>query len=330
MKYPIVIKQSPLVLIRRIIEIEVLVGVFLLAFSIFANYEALYRQTIGAFFTRYDIFLVVAVSIFQFIVTIAVFFRWHAEEYRIKEREIIHRKGIFFNKENSVLLQNVSSVEYKRSPLEFFLSYGTIVLHMGATEKPLKIRSIENAEIYSNIIKDTIDMAIHRNRDVEKKFPILDLLLEGESRRLEFKQTLRWDIKQKVINKELERAVMKTVGAFLNSDGGHLIIGVADNGKVHGIEDDVKTLVKKDRDGFENHFNQVFKATIGAEFREFVDVSFEKIEERDVCIVEVRPGGKPAFVQTNGHEEFFIRTGNSTTPLKVSEVNSYVDSHWGK
>ncbi|TAL49471.1 hypothetical protein EPN83_00390 [Patescibacteria group bacterium] len=330
MRYPVVIRQSPLVLIRRIIGVEVGISIVLFAISFIANYEQLYRQTFIGRLIRYDIFLVIAASILQLLVTLGVFLRWHSEEYRIKEKEIVHRWGMMFNRENSIMLKNVSSVEYKRSPLEFFLNYGTIVVHTLVSERPLCIRSVENAEIYANIVKDTVDLAIRRKPPESKKFSILDLILEGENRRLEFKQTFRWDTKRKAVNKDLERSVMKTIAAFLNSDGGNLIVGVSDNGGIAGLEDDIKTLIRKDKDGFENHFNQAFKTTIGAEFRQYVDLSFERIEEKNICLIEVVPSPKPAYVRANGEEEFYIRTGNTTTPLKVSEVNSYIESHWQK
>ena len=43
--------------------------------------------------------------------------------------------------------------------------------------------------------------------------------------------------------KVLEGAVLKTVAAFLNSyDGGTLLIGVADDGTVHGLDADYASL----------------------------------------------------------------------------------------
>jgi membrane protein YdbS with pleckstrin-like domain len=330
MKFPIIIKQSPLVLVRRIVEVELIISIFLFSVSFLANYQQLYLQTFVSSIFRYDIFLFMLASILQLFITIGVFFVWHSEEYRIKEKEIIHRHGIFFTKEQSILLKNVLSVEYKRSPLEFLLSYGTVVVHSNGNGKPFFIRSVESAEIYSNIIKDAVDGALSRPSDSAKKLSILDSILEGEHSRLEFKQTFRFDIKQKDVNKMLEKAVMKTIAAFLNSDGGHLIVGVADNGKIYGLEDDYHTLIRKDRDGFENHFNQILKLMMGAEFRQYIKMSFETIEEKDVCVIEVMPSPKPVYLKSNGDEEFFIRTGNSTSPLKVSEVNSYIGSHWEK
>ena len=129
----------------------------------------------------------------------------------------------------------------------------------------------------------------------------------------------------------LEKAVMKTIAAFLNSDGGTLLIGVTDGGKIYGLDEDYNSLNRKDRDGFENHLNQILKNMIGAEFRQYVAVVFEAIEGKDVCVVEVQGSPKPVYVKANGDgEEFFIRTGNTTSALSLSETHSYIDSHWEK
>lgn len=330
MKLPVVIKQSPLVLILRIIQVDILSALVLFALSFLANYEELYRDTPVNDFIRYDIFLVLGASIGQLFITIIVFFWWHGEEYRVKDKEIIYRSGIFFDKQYAVLHKKVSSVELKRNFLELILGYGTVIINLSPGEKPIVLKSIENAEIYANIIKEAIDHSLSRTANSLPSTPVQDLIIEGEHSRLELKQTFRWDTKNGVTRKDLEKAVMKTVAAFLNSDGGHLIIGVTDGGKIFGLEGDFKSLPRKNRDGFENHFNQTLKTMIGAEFRQYISVHFQEIEGKDVCLIEVQPSPKPVYLrQNNGEEEFFIRTGNSTSPLKISEVNSYIESHWG-
>ncbi len=330
MKFPIVIKQSPLLLVRRIVEVEIFISIILFVASFLTNYEELYRNLTFGRIIRYDIILFIVASIIQLIVTVIVFFIWHSEEYRIREKEILHRKGFLGSREQSVLLKHITSVEYKRSALEFLLGYGTIVLWRNGGEKPFYIRSIDQAEVYTTLIKDAIDLALGRPRDASRKTPVLDLILEGEHATLEFKQTLRWDAKNGVSSKDLEKAVIKTIAAFLNSVGGTLLIGVTDNGTIHGIEEDLNSLVRKDRDGFENHINQLLKHAIGAEFRQYITVSFVAFDSKEVAVIEVDPSPKPVYVKLNGSEEFFIRTGNTTSPLKLSEVGSYIESHWNK
>ncbi len=61
------------------------------------------------------------------------------------------------------------------------------------------------------------------------------LVAAGESPRLEFKSTARWDVKQGTPSKVMEKVIVKTVAAFLNSaEGGTLLIGVADDGTALG------------------------------------------------------------------------------------------------
>ena len=74
---------------------------------------------------------------------------------------------------------------------------------------------------------------------------VIQLLRTGESETLEFKSSLRWDAKRSQLNKKLEEVVLKTIGAFNNSRGGILVIGVDDGGNILGLENDYSTLKKK-------------------------------------------------------------------------------------
>ena len=71
-----------------------------------------------------------------------------------------------------------------------------------------------------------------------------------ESNVVEFKSSLRWDVRQNCVNKDLEKVIVKTVAGFLNAHGGTPLIGVDDHGVPVGLVPDFKTLRKKDRDGF--------------------------------------------------------------------------------
>ncbi len=63
-----------------------------------------------------------------------------------------------------------------------------------------------------------------------------DLVRQQESKTLEFKSSLRWDLKNdQKDDKHITHASLKTIAAFLNTDGGDLLIGVADDGTVLGI-----------------------------------------------------------------------------------------------
>jgi hypothetical protein len=167
-------------------------------------------------------------------------------------------------------------------------------------------------------------------RSLGRENDIKELINSGEHERLEFKTSLRWDAKRNQVNKELEKTIMKTVAAFLNSEGGCLLIGINDSGEPIGLENDFITLAKPNTDGFENHFNNLFNSMIGAEFRRFVKLTFNNINGKVVCLANVQSSHKPAYLKTENGENFYIRTGNVTTPLKMSEVTAYVSSWWSK
>jgi len=163
-------------------------------------------------------------------------------------------------------------------------------------------------------------------KSLAEKGDINELLKQGEHEKMEFKASLRWDVKRGQVNKELEKAVMKTVSAFLNSGGGCLLIGINDKNSPLGLEEDFASLSKPDADGFENHFNNIFNSMLGPEFRRLVKLDFENIDGKLVCLVSVRPSQKPAYLKTENGENFYIRTGNVTTSLKMSETATYISS----
>ena len=151
-----------------------------------------------------------------------------------------------------------------------------------------------------------------------------ELLKKDEHNNLEFKSSFRWDYKENKVNKVIEKSVMKTVAAFLNSDGGHLVIGVDDKKKVVGLAKDIATLKKQDIDGFENHFNNIFHSMIGADLRQYISLTYSREGDSHCCVVRVEPSSNPAYLKSEDNEEFYIRTGNGTTSLKLSEANRYI------
>lgn len=50
--------------------------------------------------------------------------------------------------------------------------------------------------------------------------------------------------------------------------------------------------------------------------------------EGEVCLVQIRPSPKPRFVTESGKEAFYIRTGNATNALTLSEYTAYLQTHW--
>lgn len=119
-------------------------------------------------------------------------------------------------------------------------------------------------------------------------------------------------------------SVLKTIAAFLNSDGGTLIIGVEDNGNIFGLEKDLSLLSKRNIDQFEQTIVNLICDRIGASFTQLVKIRFENIESKDVCAVDVRKSAKRAFMKGKEKLEFYIRAGNTSKSLEVPEIYDYM------
>jgi hypothetical protein len=167
----------------------------------------------------------------------------------------------------------------------------------------------------------------HLKSELGKDLP--SIIRQGEGPYLEFKSTFRWDLAESRINRSLETVVLKTLTGFLNSHvGGTLLIGVADNGEILGLEKDYQTLKRPDRDGFEQAVMTSISANLGADLCSFVHVLFHVIDNKDVCRLIVSPSRRPVFLDQGNNPKFYVRTGGATRDLNVQEALEYVPGRW--
>lgn len=160
---------------------------------------------------------------------------------------------------------------------------------------------------------------------------VRSLMSRGESEKVEFKSSLRWDLREGRVNKDLEGVVVKTLAGFLNAHGGILLIGVDDSGAPVGIEADYATLKKPDRDSFENHLQNLVTRDLGeAVAASFLTIIFHEIDGHDICQVTVDPSNYPIYVHHRkaNVDVFYVRTGNATRELPVNEAVKYVQNRW--
>ena len=152
----------------------------------------------------------------------------------------------------------------------------------------------------------------------------------AESQTLEFKSSMRYDTEQGGANKALEQVIVKAVAGLMNARGGILLIGVADNGLVVGVEQDLKVLPhRQDVDGYANHLTTLLDAGIGAAAAANVDIAFLDIEGKTVCRIMVTPSSRPVWATVKGQGEvFYLRLNNSTRTLGAREAHEYIDQHF--
>ena len=169
------------------------------------------------------------------------------------------------------------------------------------------------------------DDYIRRHRRAE------ELLKLQESKTLEFKSSLRWNLKEdRKDDRHVTHAALKTIAAFLNTEGGDLLIGADDDRKVLGIEHD---RLETD-DKFMLHLAQAVRNGLGDPAGTCIDPKTQIVEGKTVCLVSCQRSPGPVYLRWKGMEksadgDFYVRTGPGTVRLGDEDAVKYVASRFG-
>lgn len=182
--------------------------------------------------------------------------------------------------------------------------------------------------IYSFLHKRLMRIELLR-MELDKDMP--SIIQKGEGPFLEFKSTFRWDMEQSRTNRLLEGVVLKSLAGFLNSkDGGTLLIGVSDDGKIIGLENDYQTLKKQNQDGFEQAIMTAIAANLGADLCSLVSILFHAIDNKTICRLIVTPSARPVFLNQGNNPKLYVRTGGATRDLNIQEALEFASIRWNR
>lgn len=148
------------------------------------------------------------------------------------------------------------------------------------------------------------------------------LINEGESKTVEFKETFSLDIKDRTKQPRLIESSIKTIAAFLNSDGGNLLIGVTDDGEIKGIDEEIE-LFDKSIDKFLLRFKSNLKKRIGESIYPLINQRLVKVEDKFVFQISCQPTFESIFTEDN---IFYIRTNPATDKLDGKKMLEYIEN----
>lgn len=321
----LVVKKSPIVIVKTFLFLEALAVTFYFVSGLLIYYARIYRGLPIADTISFQLAQAILIFGVESVLLLYSFFSWLIERYEFTKDQCVHTSGIIHRRVSATSLQDFSQVTWRQSLIGRLARYGSVELTNNEGNKKLTLNNVHLPERSVQEIT-TLKNGHSESHAVDQSQTIQSLLQHEEHEQLEFKTTFRWDMKGNKVNKLLEKASMKTVAAFLNSSGGHLVLGVNDAKEVVGLEYDYASLGKQNSDGFENHFSHIFQTALGAEFRRYVHLSHTTLDDKRCCLVRVEPSPVPVYLKSDGTEEFYIRTGNATTSLKFSEATNYIRS----
>lgn len=314
------VKRHPVVLVRNFLALQFATGGLYLGAGSVAHFARIWRglPLVGYYFP-FSIAQVAFVFAVEVALVMYIFMTWYRTNIHVYSNYIAVTGGVFKRFERQYPVSSSSDIRLKQNPIGRLTKYGSVLGTDGADSwrinhvpEPVQfMRAIQGAAGEGRLHEDPAT-----------------LLSRTENNSLEFKSSLRWDVRTKKVNRALEKAAFKTVAAFLNSQGGHLVLGVSDDRSVRGLHDDIKTLQRRDKDGFEIHISNLFNSMIGAHLRNCLSITWAEHDSGPFCVLSIAPGAEPAYLRTDNIEEFFVRTGNGTTSLTVSQVPAYLKSRF--
>ncbi len=160
------------------------------------------------------------------------------------------------------------------------------------------------------------------NNEILLNQPAGDSLDILESETIEFKSSLRMNLRTGEKDGRIETAVLKTIAGFLNREGGTLYIGISDEGTPIGIQADKF----KSEDKMSLHLVNLIKTRMGPVAIVNTSIYYENHQDNRIMKVVCKPSPAPVFVKDkNGQvERFYVRMGPSTDELVASHILGYI------
>ncbi|XP_041508186.1 schlafen-like protein 1 [Microtus oregoni] len=178
------------------------------------------------------------------------------------------------------------------------------------------------------VLNEGLESLNHREEILGQEQLFQGAFLGSETRNVEFKRG-----SGEYLSLAFKHHVRRYVCAFLNSEGGSLLVGVEDNGLVQGIhcshrdEDRTRLLVDSILQGFKP---QVFPDAYTLTFIPVISTSTANTPLKVLRLTVHTPKaqGEPQLYETDQGEVFLRRDGSIQGPLSVGAIQDWCRQKW--
>src|SRR3989338_1986728 len=181
---------------------------------------------------------------------------------------------------------------------------------------------------------------------------IKKFMKQGENFHVEFKAEALWSITYNPLQikesksyeireygtKASKVIIAKSIAAFLNSEGGNIIIGIKENKEkrifeIIGIEEDMKKLQELNIDAYKRMIIDLIKSffppKIFNHLHNYLYIEFVNIEEKTLCWLKIKKSDTKVFLKINDKEIFMIRVESENRTLGGEKLVDYCIRKWG-
>lgn len=173
-------------------------------------------------------------------------------------------------------------------------------------------------------IKDQLENMLEQIGELTDSDKVMSLSRSGESKTVEFKESFSLDVRKGTKENYIELSALKTLVAFLNTEGGTLLVGVSDKGELLGINKEVDKLYKNN-DKFLLHLKNQIKQRIGEQYYPFINQRIVSVSGSYILMIECSKSSNPCYLDS---KDFFVRTNPATDKLEGPKLVGYVQSHF--
>ena len=200
-----------------------------------------------------------------------------------------------------------------------------LVTHRKLEKLRTKIDRLDSELALNPTSSSVIDSMLESIGGLTEADKVRKLIRQGESKTVELKETLDLDVKKKTKEKYIQESALKTIVGFMNAEGGTLLVGVADNGDITGIDGEMNKFHKNSSDKYLLHVKNLVKARIGEQYYPYIDHKIITVNQRSILKVNCKKSDEPCYLDK---EDFYVRTNPATDKLKGPKMVAYIQNHW--
>lgn len=176
------------------------------------------------------------------------------------------------------------------------------------------------------VAEEVKSTAMEEFRRLAPNLELMTLIKAGETNLVEFKVGAFRNPKNGAKDDGMMLNVLQEIAAFMNTDGGILLIGVEDNGTIQGIEPEyaIANPKKQNWDGYLLNLTDRFKRLSIPNASQYCKVEKHNLDGKDICQISIQATPEPVHIE----DKFLVREGNRKRELSVKEGHDYIVKHW--
>ena len=190
---------------------------------------------------------------------------------------------------------------------------------------------------------------------LSKEIDFSVLVGDGENEYVEFKSSALWSKnlseeernapdasrELRTFGKETSKIIIaKTISGFMNTHGGHLVIGIQENknqgpDEIIGIENEFGIIDDQCNDGYrrmivDSIIRKYFHPNIYNHFSDYIKITFPEMEGKVLCLIQIAKSNEPAFLTIQKTDHFYIRFDAETRELEGKQMVEYCTKRFNK